>query len=86
MTEKPTHRVRARAITAGFVIAALYVVAYYAMVEPVRRVIGPPRPVYVMRWGRSELRQRGYSRAAALFAPMHWLDRRLRPQVWGTSR
>jgi hypothetical protein len=64
------------------VLLGLYVGAYYAMVEPTatyaKGVLFPPNiiPVYRVKanWYLDE--------AGWVFAPIHWLDRRLRPEIW----
>jgi hypothetical protein len=70
-------------------ITVIYASAYYAMVSPFvlhdddirsgpSRKRPPPRVIAVVpNYALSE------SRAWLVFAPMHWLDQRLRPHVWG---
>jgi hypothetical protein len=71
-----------RVAVALALMLGLYVGAYCAMVEPTRSLLRKPHPVYVIRLGAENFRYRRYSKAAALFAPIHWLERRIRPHVW----
>lgn len=55
-------------VAVALVALGLYVGAYYAIVTPVRMP------------GRTETNFTDL--AGSLFAPIHWLDRHIRPHVW----
>jgi hypothetical protein len=71
---------------AVILLLASYVGAYYVMVHPETYDPGLPRyPFYATRLeGRRLTRYMETSRP--FFAPVHWLDRRLRPHVWEPPR
>ena len=60
---------------------AAYVGAYYMMVRPVLKPLAPKREVIPWYQGKSGS-EATYRRWATFFAPIHWLDRRLRPDYW----
>lgn len=67
------------------VLLGSYVGSYYAMVTPrtdkFQNMIGASKLVTLPRYGLS-----GESEGVALkrvFAPLHWLDRHIRPRTWG---
>lgn len=63
-----------------------YVGAYYQMLEiwswrtGPGGTFGPPEPHY--RWNHNYTRPNDPKWRTWLFAPMSWLDRRLRPHAW----
>jgi hypothetical protein len=73
------------------VLLVMYVGAYYAMVSPVEYVPSQLDAVYWPRKqtddGRHEpnLHSEIDDWFTQLFAPMNWLDRRIRPHVWKPS-
>jgi hypothetical protein len=78
------------------VLLGLYVGAYYAMVEPVPFDDDPPdfeatyycpfAPFLESRRGLGLRVLRWQTECDAFFAPIHWLDRRIRPNFWGLTR
>jgi hypothetical protein len=75
-------------IVAGVVLALVliagYVGSYYAMMTPkthkFHNMIGASKLVTVPRYGQSDADEGGI--AARVFAPIHRLDRRVRPRIW----
>ena len=76
MTSRPRRRFWLK-LTAGLLFAVLaYGSAYLALVTPGMSWGGLPRaPAYVVP---------GYGTAPleVVFAPAHWIDRRVRPSIW----
>ncbi len=62
------------------VAAGIYVDAYYATVFPPRGVICGPGPWHSYRINGYRLPRQSYT----FFAPIHWVDRKIRPQTWWT--
>lgn len=64
----------------ALVMLGLYVGAYYATVKPMFRPSTfptTPDPDYFYWHSKNEV-----SGGEAFFAPIHWLDRHLRPGIW----
>jgi hypothetical protein len=73
-------------VVAGLaVLLGVYIVAYYAMVRPrtdkFMNMIGASLLVINPRYGPFDGGEGGV--AKHVFAPLHWLDRRMRPRTWG---
>ena len=63
-------------VAGAVLLLAGYVGAYYAMVYPYDGMaLFPSRRNGTVSWGVRPAWER-------FFAPIHWLDRRLRPDVW----
>lgn len=65
-------------------VLAVYAGMYYGMVKPHSR-LGETHAFYG-EWIPARLyvtQLRFHRRVEILFRPIHWLDRRLRPEVWG---
>jgi hypothetical protein len=66
------------------VLLAVYVAAYYAAATPFR-LVGRIVPVYSPPWDRADGLPKAPGGTHTFFAPIHWLDRRIRPGVWETT-
>jgi hypothetical protein len=71
----------------ALILLWLYVGAYYVMVEPAenrarRRIV----PVYPVGYNAELWEPRYGSLHRWFFAPIHWVDRRLRPHFWEWPR
>jgi hypothetical protein len=68
-------------------LLGLYVGGYYAMVwrwgRMPRYSLGPPRYPGLEDKIEPERVSRSQRRRQRFFAPIHWLDRRIRPDAWG---
>jgi len=71
----------------GALVAVAYCIAYKADVTTGGLVVvdepGPDEPFYEKRIYRSEAYRFGGMFAEILFIPVHCVDRKLRPEVWG---
>ena len=63
-------------------LVCAYVGAYYATVIPYRLSSGKVFPMHRPPWAGEVLLPRTIDRFNVLFAPVHWVDRRLRPHLW----
>jgi hypothetical protein len=68
------------------VLLGLYVGAYYTMVKRSPTGRGDWRPFYFLPEPVAPQTAHGairvHFRSEPIFAPIHWLDRRIRPHVW----
>lgn len=91
MVERKSASIVLPAIVTVLALLGLYVGAYCWMVRPLS-LPGPPSPSLVHQqieffpvYSRAHLADVDWElhqQLSTLFSPVHWLDRRIRPQVW----